>query len=84
MPYLEDVVDAEDDFCVWPMRIHHVATIREVHEPAVTLVLFQKGIVLVRQRSPKHAEADVLAPMKFLDQRYAVENLAVHVPRYHQ
>ena len=92
MDELEDVVDAHDEFDVGFVALHDVGEIvvlsvlelsGEVHEQGVALVLGQEGVVLVREGAPEGVDADVFAPLEFLDEGDAVEELAVHVPRDH-
>ena len=54
---------------------------RELKQPSVSLVLLQIWIVLVGKMAPHALDGKPLAPLEFLDERNAVEQLAVHIPR---
>ena len=93
MNKFEDVVDTESGFYVGNSRIHGIAgglecTILEFSwedEYIVAVaVLFQIRIVLICEASPEHIHPDVFADLQTIDERNAVENLAVQVPVEHQ
>ena len=77
---LEDVVDADRKLVVGLLGVHHMTTLGEEHEDVTPGVLVKERVVLVAQSSPQTTETDILAPLEFLQERYAVEYLAVEVP----
>ena len=81
MDQFEDVMDAEGDFPVRLLRVDHIRTFGEIHQDGITSVLLQRRIILVREIAPQAAYANPLAPFQFADERDAVEDLAVQVPR---
>ena len=81
MDELEDVVDADRELVVGLLRIHDTTALGEEHEDVAIGVLLEEGVVLVGQSAPQAAESNILAPLEFLQERYAVEDLAVEIPR---
>ena len=81
MDELEDVVDADGKLVIGLLAVHHMTALGEHHEDVALGVLLEEGVVLVGQTAPQAAESDVLAPLEFLQERYAVEDLAVEIPR---
>ena len=47
-------------------------------------VVEPEGIVLVGEIAPHHVETNILTPLKLLDERYAIKQLAIKVPTVHQ
>ena len=47
-------------------------------------VVEPEGVVLVGEITPHHVETDILTPLKFLDERYAIEQLTIKVPAIHK
>ena len=94
MENLEDVVNACNDFDVWFLLVHHrgevvkrpvgVEVAGEIEEARVVGVFGEERIVFAGERAPQHVAADVFTPFQLLDERNAVEDLAVHVPRDHK
>ena len=82
MKNVEDVVHASANLHIRFVLVHDVTTFGELHEHATTLVGCKIGIVLVGQRTPQDLHANELTPLQFLDERNAVEQFAVHVPRH--
>ena len=80
MDELEDVVNAQRHFHVRPLGVDDIRALGEVHQQRRTSVLFKEGVVLVRQVTPEDAEPDKLAPLEFLQQRDAVQDLTIQVP----
>ena len=81
MDELEDVVDADGKLVIGLLAVHHMTALGEQHEDVALGVLREERVVLVGQSSPQATESDVLAPLELLQQRYAVEDLAVEIPR---
>ena len=77
---LEDVVHTGCQFEIGAMLVHDEGAFGEHHERRVLAVLLEEGVVLVGERSPEHLHTKVFAPLEFLQQGDAVEDLAVHVP----
>ena len=77
---LEDVVDADRKLVVGLLGVHHMTTLGEEHEDVAPGVLVKERVVLVAQSSPQATETDILAPLEFLQERYAVEYLSIEVP----
>lgn len=59
---------------------HYIAALWELHEEGATLVALYIGIVFIGEVTPEHAEAEPLAPLKFFDERDAIENFSIEVP----
>ena len=80
MEQLEDVVDADAGFDVG-CASHDVAGGQAVAhgEEEKVGVMTLVGVVLVRQGAPQAADAEHFAPLQFLDEGDAVEELPVHV-----
>ena len=81
--YREELEDVVHTCHALPVRciIHHMRVLRELKQPSVSLVLLQIWIVLVGKMAPHALDGKPLAPLEFLDERNAVEQLAVHIPR---
>ena len=67
-------------FPVRCLLVHYACAVGELEEGVVCTVALQERIVLVGQRAPHSLYGDIFAPLQFLDERYAVEQFAVHVP----
>ena len=80
MDEFEDVVDTQRQFHVGALGIDDVRALREVHEQRRAGILLEEGVVLVGELAPEDAEADILTPLEFLQQRNAIEELTIEVP----
>lgn len=78
---VEDVAYANDELHVGPVVVNSVCVFGQEEEVVVSGVLGECGVVLVGEVSPNALEGEVLAELKFLDERYAVEELAFGIPR---
>ena len=76
----EDAANTQRYFPIGNLRIHHVRVFGEIHQDRTAGIAFKTGIILVGQSTSQHLGTDILAPAQFLDQRDAVENLALHIP----
>ena len=56
----------------------------EVEQALVVGVLVEERIVLAAECAPQHIATNIFAPFQLFEQRYAVEYLAVQVPRIHE
>jgi len=63
---LEDVVHTYHHFGIGMIEGHEVHTFREIHQSLVASILWQVGVVLVRELAPEHAQSQILAPVEFL------------------
>ena len=79
---LEDVVHTYRHFPIRLVVSELACATRELEEHPVVLIALQEWVVLIGERTPHALYGDVLAPLQLLYERYAVEQLAVHIPRH--
>ena len=76
---LEDVVHAGYKLPVWRLA-KGIGVGRELEELLIIEVLAR--VVLAGQIAPYTLDGYIFTPLQFLDERNAVEQLAVHIPGY--
>ena len=76
---LEDVVHTGYHLPIWRVA-KGIGVVRELEDHIIRCILHR--IVLVGELSPDSLHGYILAPLQLLDERNAVEKLAVHIPGY--
>ena len=76
---LEDVVHAGYNLPVWRLA-KGIGVGRELEELLIIEVLAR--VVLAGQIAPNTLDGYIFTPLQLLDERNAVEQLAVHIPGY--
>ena len=76
---LEDVVHAGNKLPVWRLA-KGIGVGRELEEFLIIDVLAR--VVLAGQIAPNTLDGYIFTPLQLLDERNAVEQLAVHIPGY--
>lgn len=77
---LEDVVDTGHNLDIGFVGVHEMTTVGEVHQFVAASILRQIRVVLVGKVTPEGVHGNIFAPLQFLDEGDAVEELAVQVP----
>lgn len=93
MQQFEDIVNAGNKFYIRTTSLHELRVVSEaailvvmpweIEQAPVISVLWQEGIVLIRQMAEEEVAANILTPLEVLEQRNAVEELTIEVPRQH-
>ena len=93
MQQFEDIVNAGNKFYIRTTSLHELRVVSEaailvvmpweIEQAPVISILWQEGIVLVGQMAEEEVAANILTPLEVLEQRNAVEELAIEIPRQH-
>lgn len=82
MQEFEDVVNTSNKLYVWALRVHDVATFRELPKHRVISIFGKSRIVLVSKFTPQALHTNILTSLQLLDKRNTIKNLSVHIPAY--